>query len=220
VRYVLIAPFLVTVFFSGDYYYKLMNGVDMVADSRKQTTDIFLKMNDISNEDKEAALGVINAVMDFLKDVVPFAVFINALMLSGIGYVAVKFFLFVFKKDAPASGLFAFELNGYIVFALIGAWAVVLLTGKGNRLLFSAALNCALIISSLYIVQALGVISFFLKKNNMPDYFIVILAVLLFFLSMSAGFFPAILLAGFGLLDLWADFRKIHTVKNNRTADS
>ncbi|MCL1910897.1 MAG: YybS family protein [Leptospirales bacterium] len=220
VRYVFIAPFLVTIFFSGDYYYKLTNGVDILTDSKKQMTEIFLKRSDVSNEDKEAVTGVINAAMDFLKEIVPFAIFINALIFSAIGYIAVKFFLFTFKKDAPENGLPAFELNGYIVFGLIGAWGMVLLAGNENKLLFSAALNGALIISALYIVQALGVISFFLKKNNMPDYFIVILAVLLFLLSMSAGFFTAILLAGFGLLDLWADFRKIHTIENNRTAGS
>ena len=220
VRYVLIAPFLVTMFFSGDYYYKLANGVDVVADSQKQMTDLFLKRNDVSNEDKEAVVGIINAAMDLLKYIVPFAIFINALIFSGIGYIAVKFFLFVFKKDSPVNDLSTFELNGYIVFGLIGAWAVVLLAGNGNKALFSVALNGALIISTLYLVQALGVISFFLKKSNMPDYFMVILAVLLFFLSMSTGFFVAIVLAGFGLLDLWADFRKIRTVENNRTAGS
>jgi len=218
VHYVLIAPFLVTLFFSGDYYYKLMGGVDMVADSQKQMTDIFLNRDDISNEDKEAATGVINAAMDVLRNIVPFDTFVNALMFSGIGYLAVKFFLFVFKKDTPADALSAFELNGYVVFALIGAWAVVLLARTENKLLFSIALNGALIISALYLVQAFGIMSFFLKKYNMPDYLIVVLAALLFFLSISAGFFVAILLAGFGLLDVWADFRKIHAIEKNRTA--
>ena len=218
VRYVLIAPVLVTILFSGDYYYKLMNGVDMVADSQKQVTDILLKREDVSNEDKEKIIGAINAAMDFLKEIVPFAIFINSLIFAAIGYIVVKFFLFVSKKDAPAGGLSAFELNGYIVFGLIGTWAMVLLAGNENKALFSLALNAALIITTLYLVQALGVISFFLKKNNMPDYLIVMLAVLLFFLSMSAGIFVVILLAGFGLLDLWVDFRKMHTAENNKNA--
>ncbi|MCL2025815.1 MAG: YybS family protein [Leptospirales bacterium] len=217
-RYVLIAPLLVTMLFSGGYYYKLMNGVDMLADSQKQVTEIFLKRADVSNEDKEKIIGNINATMDVLRNIVPFAIFINALGFAAIGYIAVKFCLFASRKDSPVDGLSAFELNGYVVFGLIGAWAVVLLAGNENKALFSLALNAALIISAFYLVQAFGVISFFLKKNNMPNYLIVMLGVLLFILSMGAGFFMAILLAGFGLLDFWADFRKIHTTENNKSA--
>ncbi|MDR3238421.1 MAG: YybS family protein [Spirochaetia bacterium] len=217
-RYVLAVPILITALLSGDYYWKLSKGNDIIADSKKQMTELFMKADGVSKEEKEAMAGFVNVFVDVIKNIFPFVVFIYALVFSGIGYITVKFFLFLYKRELPVNGLPSFDLNGYIVFPLIGAWAAVLL-GGGNKTVFTAALNGALIISALYLVQALGIVSFFLKKKNMPDYLMVILVILLFFFSMSVGVFLVIMLAGFGLLDLWADFRKIR-IGDNKTAGS
>ena len=214
-HYVLIVPVFTALLFSGDYYYqKIYNNYDLLADSKEQVVK-YLEKSEASKEDKEAMLADVNVVLDVVRDIVPFTVFLYMLMFSALCYIVVKRFFIIFKKGISANSLSTFDINAYFVFVFILAWAFVLLAGREMGVFYVLALNGALIMSTLYFVQALGVLSFYMKKKNLPDYLLILLVVLIIFLSKGVGAVLAIILTGVGLLDLWADFRKIRIGKIN-----
>ena len=214
-HYVLIVPVFTALLFSGDYYYqKIYNNYDLLADSKEQVVK-YLEKSEASKEDKEAMLADVNVVLDVVRDIVPFTVFLYMLMFSALCYIVVKRFFIIFKKGISANSLSLFDINAYFVFVFILAWAFVLLAGREMGVPYVVVLNGALIMSTLYFVQALGVLSFFMKKKNLPDYLLILLVVLIIFLSKGVGAVLAIILTGVGLLDLWADFRKIRIGKMN-----
>jgi hypothetical protein len=108
-------------------------------------------------------------------------------------------------------GLEFFRLNDYAIFILIGGWLSFLLLDKSeHEILYLAGLNIGLIVSALYLVQALGVVRFLLMKKNKPGHILTLALILTFILSIEVFVFIIILLTGFGTLDLWADFRKLN----------
>lgn len=214
-HYTIVVPLLTTVLFSGDYYYqKIYKGTDIIVASKEQVVK-YLEQTESTVEDKEAMLADINVFLEIIKSIVPFSIFLYTLMFSALCYLIVKRFFMFMKRETSESSLAEFDLNAYLVFAFILAWACVLLAGKQMGELYIIILNGALIMSALYFIQALGVISFFLKKKKMPDYLLVILVLIILIFSRGVGAFLAIILTGLGLLDLWADFRKIRTKKKD-----
>ncbi len=90
---------------------------------------------------------------------------------------------------------------------------VLLVDGQEYPLIYLIALNMGLITALFYLVQAMGVIKFFLMKRNMPRYLLPVMFLFLLLTGLQILPFFLIILAGFGTLDLWADFRKLNTVE-------
>ena len=72
------------------------------------------------------------------------------------------------------------------------------------------ALNVALAASALYIIQAFGIIKFFIIKKGMPVFLFPLMIITLLLLGPSIIMFAMIVLIGIGALDLWGDFRKLN----------
>ncbi len=212
--YTAVTGLLAVILFSGDFYYsKYCTGTDYFEESQ----GVILQLLDqYQTEDsvKEQIKSVIPAALDTLKKLFPFLVFLETLMVSAVLYLLGRIFFRLIKIPMPEKGLPEFDLNGYFVFGLIGSWAGFLLLKNQNELLSVICLNAGLIISVLYFVQGLGIVSFFMRKKGYPGFIIIVLTVLL----LTAGGFSiiaGILLSGLGLTDLWADFRKIRPVKQD-----
>ena len=78
-------------------------------------------------------------------------------------------------------------------------------------------MNIALIASVFYFIQAIGVIKFYILKKGWPTYTLPMMFMMILVLGGGGIVFFSVLLAGFGSLDLWADFRKLNisTIENN-----
>jgi hypothetical protein len=125
--------------------------------------------------------------------------------------------IFMKKQGEGVRSLELFRLNDYFIFSLIAGWGIFLLLDKNQFPVITVmALNIALAASVLYIIQALGIIKFFIIKKGMPVIMLPLVILTLLILGPSILVFSMILLIGLGTLDLWGDFRKLtHEIERN-----
>jgi len=147
--------------------------------------------------------------LQFARDMVPFSAFIFGVVICGLGFIFLKKWV---MKDAAlkVQSLEFLRINDYFIFALIAGWGGFILLDSSSYPAFSiAALNLALAVSTLYVVQALGIIKYFMIGRGIPVIILPLLILTLLILGAPVIFFMTILLTGMGALDLWADFRKL-----------
>ena len=210
--YVVITSLTVASLFSANYYYmKFAAGTDLLTESKKEMVRI-VQSSAIPKEQKEGMMADFDRFMDILRDIIPFSSFMYSMLFAALSYIVAKHFLSRLKGARPGKGLEFFALNEYLVFGLIAGWGMVLLMDReSSEMAYLAALNGALVLSALYFVQALGVLQFFIMKKKLPPYVLAFILILLLVLGKELFVFLSVFLAGLGTLDLWADFRKIHS---------
>jgi len=89
------------------------------------------------------------------------------------------------------------------VWLVVIAGGCIVVPSELSRIL---GLNIAIVLLFIYMLQGLAIISFFFKRKNVPG----ILRALGYFLIFAQQFLIFIV-AGLGLIDTWADFRKLGT---------
>ncbi len=78
----------------------------------------------------------------------------------------------------------------------------------GQGVISDAGLNVFLIMLCIYFAQGLSIVIHFLKVRNVPTFFWFVLFILIFVQPLLIG-----LVAGLGVFDIWADFRKLRTAE-------
>ncbi len=209
--FLLASSLTLTILIGGYFYYMVLaSGVDFFGMLKGQLV-AYLEKAGISEDVKGRLLEDFEAS----RGMVPFSTFFNSVLFSGIGYLMIEQVLTRMAKAVSVKGLDYFRLNDYFVFALIAGLAVFLLVDrKAYPVLNIAGLNLALTVALLYFIQGLGLIKFFLIKRGLPR-FILPMSVVVFLTLGPVGIFLAVLLAGFGALDIWADFRKMNEKKED-----
>jgi uncharacterized protein YybS (DUF2232 family) len=212
--YTLIVSLSLTVLFSANYYQlKLVENIDILDQSKVEMMKM-IETSKVPEDQKKELLGDFDMWLEMMKDIIPFGTFIYSVLFSALSFYVVKSFLQRTVGAKAISGLELFRLNDYFIFVLIAGWAVVLLIDKSDYYIpYLTGLNCALIATLLYIIQSLGVIKFYLMKRGFPPYLAPLFLVLLVLMGKEVTAFGAILLAGLGTLDFWADFRKLDKPK-------
>lgn len=76
----------------------------------------------------------------------------------------------------------------------------------GQGMVADAGLNVFLVMVCIYFAQGLSIVVHFLKVRKVPTFFWFVLFILIFVQPLLIG-----LVAGFGVFDIWADFRKLRT---------
>ena len=148
--------------------------------------------------------------IQFAKDMIPFTAFIYSVLVTGFSFLLMKK-IFMKKQGETVRALEFFRLNDYFIFSLIAGWGIFIMLDKTQYPVISViALNIALAASVLYIIQALGIIKFFIIKKGMPLVLLPLLILTLLILGPSIIMFAMIVLIGIGTLDLWGDFRKLN----------
>jgi uncharacterized protein YybS (DUF2232 family) len=83
---------------------------------------------------------------------------------------------------------------------------MLLVPEKGIRIL---GLNGFIILMTIYFFQGIAIVSFFFEKKDIP----MLLRVILYsFIGMQ--FFLILLVIATGFFDMWLDFRKLETLKD------
>ena len=86
-------------------------------------------------------------------------------------------------------------------------WAFILSSAAlflGEGMVADAGLNVFLVVLVIYFTQGLSIVVYFLKARNVQVFFWFVLFILIFVQPLLIG-----LVAGLGLFDIWADFRKL-----------
>jgi uncharacterized protein YybS (DUF2232 family) len=76
----------------------------------------------------------------------------------------------------------------------------------GQGMVADAGLNVFLVMLCIYFAQGLSIVVHFLKVRKVPTFFWFVLFILIFVQPLLIG-----LVAGFGVFDIWVDFRKLRT---------
>jgi hypothetical protein len=210
----LIAAALSCAFLSyGDYL--LIGKVtheDYLMQSKAQAIEL-LGSSSLSDAEKASFSEKMNEAIPIVKSIMPFYYFLSAFFWSSFVYMTIRLFMRrkIVSGGITIRGIELFRMNDYLIFALIGSIAALLAAGSRNKIVYAASLNTLLILATLYLVQALGVMKFFLAKKRLPSALLPATVIFILLLGIEATFFTAMLLAGCGALDLWADFRKLNT---------
>lgn len=210
--YLMVSVLSLTAAFSANYYFlREYRGIDLVDVSRKHVADM-IRAADLPDSEKADVLAKMEGSLDVIGDIIPFSYFMHSLLVAALCFVVLRPFFMRGgpETDGDRNGLAYFRMKDYYIFALIAGWLVVLLVdGTRYRAVYVPALNLALCFSVLYLVQALGIVSFFLKKMGVPGLVLPMAVLLLFLLGLEAMIFVSIILLSIGALDFWADFRKL-----------
>lgn len=227
--FIAVSSILFAVVFTADFYFlKEVKGYDIIETGKIEVVKL-LEQSRIEmekafeqyktpeenrvklREDFNTSLQVIqdSKWVQFAKDMIPFSAFIYSLLVTSFSFLLMKK-VFMKKQGINVKALELFRLNDYFIFSLIAGWGIFLLLDKIQFPVITVfALNIALAASVLYIIQALGIIKFFIIKKGLPVIMLPLVILTLLILGPSILVFAMILLIGFGTLDLWGDFRKL-----------
>jgi len=201
------------VFTSNFYYLKAAKNVDLFTESRSSFVNYLNRSTEgMGDEKKKELVRQIDQSLEIVRDLVPFSYFLNSLLFAAFTFIVMRMFArrLYDSADIDTKGLEHFRLNDYFIFALIGGWLVFLLVdATASRWIHAAGFNTALIFTFLYLIQAFGIIKFFLLKRKLPMFLLPLIIIMSIVLLNQYVLIAAILLASFGAIDFWADFRKL-----------
>ncbi len=208
--YLVIVSCSLTVIFTGFFYYMMVyQSVDFIGMLREEMLK-FLTTAGAPDDIRNQMLSEFDGSRDDIVARVPFSAFLNSMLLASVGYHLIRWALSRAGLEVRGPGLESFRLNDYFIFALIAGLAVFLLIDKTDYpVLHSGGSNAVFMAALLYFVQGLGVIKFILMKRGIPGYVLPLAVSAILIAGIWIALFLFILLAGFGALDVWADFRKL-----------
>ena len=212
-RFLITASLLCAAASYGDYTFQSRVMHQNYLEQSKNQAIEYVRASAVTDAEKAALLEWMDQAIPLVQRILPFYYFLTGLFWASCSYL---FFSLIFRrrlKGAPASaaGIEIFRLSDYLIFVLIASIAAVLAAGHERRIVYVTALNALLILATLYVIQAFGVIKFFLMKKRLPLALLPLTVILVPLLGIEATVFAAMLLAGCGALDLWADFRKLNS---------
>ncbi len=209
--YVVAASLMLALAMTGNYYYlRHVKGLEVIKVSKTEMSEI-LNASSMPEDMKGQIMDNFEMFIETARDLVPFSSFVYALIFSIFVYFALKMFFSRFIDVRAVKGIEYLRLNDYTIFFLIGGWALFLLIDKsGYYTVKIIGLNIALIVSTLYFMQALGVLKFYTVRRGLPGYLIPLGFITILFVFKLWALFFIVFLTGFGVLDFWADFRKLN----------
>ncbi|MFH0975923.1 MAG: DUF2232 domain-containing protein [Spirochaetota bacterium] len=225
--FIFVTSLSITFIFAFNHYYlKNVKNIDILQENKNKFADI-LKESNVTESEKKQMIQKIDETLYIVKDMMPFAYFLSAFILSIAGFYIMKFLFIYWKFNRPDNaekklkgeennkniffdGIEKFKVIDYLIFIYIAAWFIVLLVDKMNYyFLYIAGLNIALILACFYLIQAFGILKFFLKKKGLPSSLMLLIVFSLLVFGMEYMMFSLIILSSIGAIDFWADFRKL-----------
>lgn len=185
--------------------YGLFQGVDINGlivkgiHSAVSQTEVYYQKSGLKGEDLEAIRQALAQAADFVSTTYPALIVIFLGAIAGLN-------LLLLKKNAnrlPRQPFFddfsRFRNPDQLIWVLIGAGFVLLIN---NALVTKTSLNILLVTLSLYFVQGLSITTYFFKRLPVPRFFRV-----LFYIMLAVQPYLMVVVAVFGVFDLWCDFR-------------
>jgi len=210
--FLIVSACVLAALFSATYYsLTLHRNIDVLAESKRVFKEM-VASSGMAESDKKEFFERFDEYAAVAVETIPFVHFLYGLLLSAVGVVIIRMALkrVIGDTDALSQGLEYFALNDYAIFALIATWLVVLLVDSKEQLVIHRiGLNGALIVSMLYVLQALGVIKFLLLKRNVPVFLLPLTLGIVAVAGAPFLLFVLVILVSLGSLDVWVDFRKL-----------
>ena len=207
---VLTSVFLVFGIFAADYLYETNYMGASLANEAKTAVQSFLDSGRIDDKQKAEFAEQYKFVMEIMKDLVPFMIFVSALMISFAGFSILDLiFKRILKAENSIKGIENFKVNEWLVFVVIFSIALIVFDKEGNFYpAKTVGKNILLVMTVVYFIQSLGILKFVLMKKRIPVFIMPLFLLGMAIFSFQVFGFIVMFLAGIGLLDIWADFRK------------
>ncbi|HQE59731.1 MAG TPA: DUF2232 domain-containing protein [Spirochaetota bacterium] len=207
---VLTSVFLVFGIFAADYLYETNYMGASLANEAETAVQSFLDSGRIDDKQKAEFAEQYKFVMEIMKDLVPFMIFVSALMISFAGFSILDLiFKRILKAENSIKGIENFKVNEWLVFVVIFSIALIVFDKEGNFYpAKTVGKNILLVMTVVYFIQSLGIIKFVLMKKRIPVFIMPLFLLGMAIFSFQVFGFVVMFLAGIGLLDIWADFRK------------
>jgi len=207
---VLTSVFLVFGIFAADYLYETNYMGASLANEAETAVQSFLDSGRIDDKQKAEFAEQYKFVMEIMKDLVPFMIFVSALMISFAGFSILDLiFKRILKAENSIKGIENFKVNEWLVFVVIFSIALIVFDKEGNFYpAKTVGKNILLVMTVVYFIQSLGILKFVMMKKRIPVFIMPLFLLGMAIFSFQVFGFVVMFLAGIGLLDIWADFRK------------
>jgi uncharacterized protein YybS (DUF2232 family) len=203
----LLSSVLVFLISYAHYYYMYgSRNIDIIGETKTQLTEM-IRSTATSTVEADKSIDFLNQSVSILKKIMPYYYFLNGMFMTMIGYLILRMVLFRERFGYSIQGIEKFKLNDFLIFILIAGIGAVAFSVKKNNFVFWIAMNVLLTVGTLYVVQAFGIIKHLLLKKKLPTIILPTIIVIALFMGMYVSVVTAFILAGIGVLDLWADFR-------------
>ena len=207
---VLTSVFLVFGIFAADYLYETNYMGASLANEAETAVQSFLDSGRIDDKQKAEFAEQYKFVMEIMKDLVPFMIFVSALMISFAGFSILDLiFKRILKAENSIKGIENFKVNEWLVFVVIFSIALIVFDKEANFYpAKTVGKNILLVMTVVYFIQSLGILKFVMMKKRIPVFIMPLFLLGMAIFSFQVFGFVVMFLAGIGLLDIWADFRK------------
>ncbi len=207
---VLSSVFLVFGIFAADYLYETNYMGASLANEAETAVKSYLNSGNLDDKQKSEFNDQYKFIMEITKDLVPFMIFLSALMISFAGYSILDLiFKRILKAENFVKGIESFKVSEWLVFLVIISIVLVVVDKEGKYYHAKAiGENILLVLAVVYFIQSLGVLKFLLMKKRIPVFIMPLFLLGMAIISFQVFGFVVMFMAGIGLLDIWADFRK------------
>jgi len=193
------------IFSAGFIAYSAVSGINLqqlisaeISSSLKQAVALYEK-GGVTGEELELIKRSMSTAADLLQRLYPALVTALLAVIAGCNLALVKRTTVKTAVNIAIGDFSTFRNPDLLVWALIAAGSALLLPVSPVT---TPALNILLIITLLYFLQGMAVVSAFIAKNSAST----LLRILLYAMLIIQPYLLA-LVAGIGLFDLWVDFR-------------
>ena len=176
-----------------------------IAETVKENINIYFQLSG-SSEQTELLRRNAGHITRFLINLFPAIVLVGTSFFVWLNILAGRL---LFQKNGmwyPDFGdLSRWKIPDKYVWLVIVSGILTLLPVGGIKIV---GLNILVILFFFYLLQGLSIVNFYFNKKNMP----IFIRILGYFLIFAQQFL-LLLVIGLGLIDVWADFRKLEKVK-------
>ena len=176
-----------------------------IAETVKENINIYFQLSG-SSEQTELLRRNAGHIIQFLTNLFPAIVLVGTSFFVWLNILAGRL---LFQKNGmwyPDFGdLSRWKIPDKYVWLVIVSGILILLPVGGIKIV---GLNILVILFFFYLLQGLSIVNFYFNKKNMP----IFIRILGYFLIFAQQFL-LLLVVGLGLIDVWADFRKLEKVK-------
>lgn len=195
----------VLLFVIGFVAYSAVSGVDLagmisaeISSSMKQAVSIYEKAG-VKGEDLDLLKRTIASGAEMLAKLYPAMVTVLLITIAGINLALLKKSFAKTATPLPIGEFSSYRTPDLLVWLLIASGFALVLPESAVT---TPALNLLMVVSLLYFLQGLAVISTIATRNSVST----LIRVMMYAMLIIQPYLLA-LIAGIGLFDLWADFR-------------
>lgn len=195
----------VLLLFFAFYFYSSVSGVDLkgvitteLSDSMKQAVSIYEKTG-VKGEELDLLKRTMTTGVELFSKLYPALITVFFVSVAAFNLALIKKSALRFNITLSIGEFTSFKNHELLVWLLIAVGFVMLLP---LSIITTPALNILVLLSMLYFIQGMAVLTTLVSKNSISAFVRII-----FYAMLVIQPYLMALVAGIGLFDLWADFR-------------